>query len=324
VERSLNEGQAEENAELIKQSNLEDNLRRVALQNLVTQIQTDLGGTSVGTNGTKDPKRVQAEEKVCVLVHNFQSRWGADSTGVIGAVLVQNQVDCDSSPPKIQPGATPSVDLIPGVPSKKFLLPVSDIMGAWSLKLTNSSSDSSVLPATNVQIIMPAQGSDGAVQFTATALPNSAPTADISTIITFLVTNVGGSWTNLAVVAKVHKPTLTFPGIGATPNSTTFALNDPNTIGFFDALFPIYDSEPGNLTNWSFSLQPGSAGWQMWNVTNSVPATLESIGGIQNIKSTLSIDGSLATNSSLNFTLFVKYGTNTIATNNIVTSRGGL
>lgn len=317
VDRALNEGQADENADLLKQATMTDNLRGLALQNLLTEINSALSGTSVATNGTRNPQRIQAEGKVCALVQSYKSQWGPDVTGVISTLLAKDQVNCDSSPPQIQPGLIPSVNLIPGAVSKSFMLPFSDPMGTGSLGITNTSSDAAVLPSANIQVTKPAAGDDGPVSFTARAVATASQKSDLTLTITFVATNRNGSNT-LAVPATVHLPSFILNG---TQKAGIFTLPDANTKAYVDAILPIYDSDQSAITNWSLTLQPPVAGWQMWNVTNDSVSPIV-FGGVPALKSTLIIDGSLATNSSLNFTLTATSGTNLVAATNIVTSLG--
>ncbi|MGO8701952.1 MAG: hypothetical protein ACLQVY_30080 [Limisphaerales bacterium] len=321
-ERALNEGQAEADSDLFKQSQLSDSLRSLQLKNLSSFIQTTLAGTNPGTNGTKDVKRSQAEAAVCARVRQYVSQWGADSSGVIATLLVNNGVDCDSSPPAVQLGAMPAPALLPGVKSKPYILPVSDVMGAWSLKLGVTSSDAAVLPATNVQIIMPNQGEQGAVKFAAQALTNSVANADVPVVLGFSATNVKAMVANFNLVATVHKPAFVFSiQGGASQSGSTFTLSDFNGKAFVYAILPIYDSDEASNPRWSYALQ-ASDGSAQWEFTNEVTPTIATYAGVACQKSLLTVDGSQATNATVKLTLTVSDGTATFATTNIVFSRG--
>jgi hypothetical protein len=321
TDRALNEGQSDISAEVTKQANLSERLRQLTLSTTAAKMQALLAGTSpADTNGVKTVKRIQAEKQVCSLVKTFEASFGADTTGTLSELLSQNNVDCDNSPPVVMPSAVPTVDLLNGVPSEKLLLPVSDVMGIWSLQITNFPSDAAFIASTNVLVQLPMANTAGSAYFTVLAATNAAQNEDVTTTITFTISNSLALSTTLPVPVTIHAPRFQFQNIqGGKKEEGTFTLSDPNTVATMNVVLPLYNSDmSGNLlTNWTFApINVQSNGW----VISSDPNGLQKIpggGAGQALAMILAIDASTATNQTLPLNLSISYRNQVIVSTNL-------
>jgi hypothetical protein len=320
--RALNEGQLDANAELLKQTEMQDRLRRLTLTVIASKIETLLSGTTpAGTNGVKSQKRIQAEKQVCSLAKTYQAQFGTDSTGILTSLLSQYGVDCDNSPPTVLISAIPSVDLIGGITSGQFVLPVSDIMGIWNLKITNSSSNPDFISSTNVFVRLPLMNESGPAHFSVLAATSAAQTEDVNVFITFSISNSLALSAHLPVPVTIHPPQLTFQPLtsGFTLTGNSLVLGSTERVEFCDVLLPVYDSDlSGDMkTNWSLSLPNSSTnGWHI-NVDPSDPRQTQ-FKGTRAIAWNLAIDPSTATNQKpLALAITVSRGGKTIASTNL-------
>ncbi len=315
--RALNEGQSENEAVLSKTADMHDKLRKLQLAQFGSDIKALLAGTQqFETNNQKSASRLQAEKKVCEKAHQFKDVFGADFTGLIPSLLLQYGVDCDGSPPSINVADLPKIDILGGVPSQKFTLPVSDLMGLWTLKITNSSSNPDFLPPGNVAVALPGPNTSDPVQFSLLASSDAGRSESVTNQLTFNISNANQLATNIAIPVYIHKPAFEFKGTGgATLEGNHIRVKNQFSKANIEVSFPIYNSDNPDSNGWSF--EPADVIQSNQWLIALIPKELSTSKSLQKLRLDLVIDCSLATTNELQFTVSSRYSTNVIATTNL-------
>ncbi len=323
VDRALNEGESTISAEMLKQADLKDRLRQLELVTITTQITTLLQSQPLGSNNVKSTQRLLVEKQICNLVKSFTAQFGEDSTGILASLLGTNQVDCVNSPPKFLTGATPPVDVLPGVISVALPLPVADEFSLAKLFITSTSSNPAFIDPTNVVIAPTATN----VTFTVLAATNAAPTQDAPVTLTFVASNIMNLTASLPIHANVHTPQFTFqpqPGLPSYKdvNGVNIDLANTNYVTFMTVVLPVYDSDLSNLTNWSCRVaSQTSQAFQTngWNITVTAPQLqpLGQTGQQHQLCMGLTIDPTVATSTVLPLPITMLCGGRVIASTNL-------
>ena len=325
VDRALNEGEADLSADMLKQQDLKDRLRQMELTTIASQITSLLNAQPAGTNGAKSSMRLSAEKQACKLVQSFAAQFGEDTTGILDNILTTNHVSCDNSPPTA--GTIPTLDVLPGVRSTAFQLPVSDVLGTWTLAITNISSNPDFINPTNVLVTMPNINSSAPATFTLQAATNAALAQDAEVTVTFMASNVMALTTPIPAKVVVHTPQFRFlplPGLQGVRDvaGANLDLSNTNSVTFVNVVLPVYDSDlSGGLGNWSYQvLSQTNTACQTngWNITLTGLQPTGMTGGQSGIALGLAIDPSMATTSELPLPIAILYGGKVIASTNML------
>jgi hypothetical protein len=317
VGRALNEGQTERSTELAKEAALLDNLRDVKLAILESDIDKNLARTDAGTNGVKSQARILAEKTICKEVKEFRAQFGQASDSILNNLLNKYQVNCDDAPPVINYAAVPTIHVLGDLCSQPFVMPVSDSMGIWNLKITNTTDNALFLPPENVKVQLPAQNSSDPVRFTVQATTNAASQSEAKLNVTFAISNTLALSASLAVKVTTHAPQFILQPQQDTAmwDGKKLILPRADQRAFVTVSFPIYNSTDG--ADWTFApdrVLDATNGWAQ--ILEPTPQ-INTGGGMQTLMTSLIIDASLAQTNSFPIVIKALHGTNVIATTNI-------
>lgn len=298
VDRALNEGVAQGNAELLKQADLKDRLRRMELASMASRIEDILRNAPLpGTNETKSEIRIRAEEQVCREVNSFQSRYGADTTGVLPGLLSKYSVPCDNTPPLVDAGAVVPMHLLPGLVSKAVALPVFDSRGEiWNLKIRQTSRNPDRLPETNVFVHPVPEGEKGRISVAMRAPWESALSEDFQTRVDFTVSNRLALTATLSVPVTIHAPDIQLKSWSNVKNTNSvYKIEDSKQIVEFQLSLPLHDSAAGQIVK--FKVSPTN--YHQWHFILHDEVVDADINGRAVLQGKLRIDASVATNNSV-------------------------
>lgn len=263
TDRSLNEGVPEDNAELLRRASLKDQYRKADLASFAKLIKSVIEGA-----GTNSARLTAARATVCKLVKSFETQNGADTSGVLDALLTTYDVNCDREEPVIHTNQIRTIKILPGVRSVDIPFAVSSPGSNFDYQFGFNPKNVDVIPATNVT----AKAVDSSHQnyiYSVLAKTNALQIEALQTAIDFVITNQANLVTSGSLPVIVEPPILTVEetrGLSVTniPNASTthnFAAAK-NIMGALTLTLPIYESK-GGADGWDVNLDTNqlTGGW---------------------------------------------------------------
>ena len=325
VERAINEGRAEANAELMKQVELKERLRRFELATLIPRIESALTGTVAQTNSEpKSPERLRAESLVVKLVADFELRFGSDTTGIIAGLMSKYGVAYADAAPAVNREAIPTIKVVAGVASTPFVLPVSDDQTPPDrLQVTHVSANPDRLSDGKVRVQRPDAALPGTNQppapitFTVQPQPNLPTDADAITTVDFTVKDEHGNSAKVAVPVVIKPPQVTMlpvsSGLRTNAQEGGFALTDAsrNQVLFMELRLPIFNSQ---RDEWKVAAQKSDPDSRAGVGLAGPPSVREEQNQFL-LLTQLRIDPSLETNDQLKFNWSVTWKDSLIVSN---------
>ena len=325
VERALNEGRAEQNAEMMKQIELKERLRRLELATMITQVETALLGTRCPTNAEPKPNdRIIKEGQVRKLVADHEVRFGKDSSGLIASLMAKNCIDYYDSAPTVTTSAIQKVEVLAGGETMPLLLPVSDAQTPASrLQITPTAESPDRINVGKIKITRPGLTStgtnseDGPITVVIPTEPNLPVIQSVETSISFAVKDEGGNSVTARIPITLQPADLQLQseteGVKPESSGSGFKLegNNLNQILTFNYKLFIYQA---NSENWKVSVT-NTANDNIDVSLEELPLTIEA-GGKGVLSGRIRVDPSVCcpgTNSVLSQSrIVVRWNTNAI------------
>lgn len=248
VSRAINEGRASEAAEILKKAALEEKLRRFDLMTLAADIENLLGNTPItDPTAVKTPQRLEKERQVILMVRDFETKHGADKTGLIVSLLRKYNVDLFAQPPVIM--RPESVDLPAGFMSLPIALAITDEnTRPWNLKpsiVTNTNPD--LVSGENIWL-PPTANDENPWRMQVKNKATSELKQKEGAILVFQMENDAGRKATNQVKITVHPVQVKASLAGNEAADGVITITEKNEVKVFRAELPIYDASVEQTT----------------------------------------------------------------------------